>query len=108
MALSLCTEELSLALSARFSQIALSDPKIVEPLVESVNRRKAEIYRAYIEYGKQDRYIDTSIDTNTILLYTEAINTTGSKLKYDDSIQEQIKHIHHLFLYGIIGQEKPH
>jgi AcrR family transcriptional regulator len=108
MALSLCSEEVSLAISTHFSQIALSDPKIVGPLVESVNRRKAEIYRAYIEHGKQDGYIYTTIDTNTILLYTEAINTTGSKLKNDDSIQEQLKHVHHLFLYGIIGQEKSH
>lgn len=106
MALSLCTEELNLAISAHFSQIALADSKMIESIVESVNRRKVEIYRAYIERGKQEGCIDTSIATNTILVYMEAINTAGSKIENDDSIQEKIKHIHQLFLYGIIGNQK--
>lgn len=102
MALALCTEELSLAVSNHFSKKALDDAKLVEYLVESVNRSKANVYRAYIEQGKMEGYIDASITTETILNYMEAINIVGSRVKLSEDAPTQIKHIHQLFLYGLL------
>lgn len=103
-ALSLCTEEISYSVSEYFSERALADPAMVELLVENINRSKAKVYRDYIEYGKREGCIDASIDTDTILDYVEAINTIGSKLKYDDDTPARTRQIHQLFLYGIIGK----
>ena len=102
MALALCTEELSLAVSNHFSKKALDDPKMMEHLVESVNRSKADVYRVYIEQGKLEGYIDASIATETILDYMEAINIVGSRVELNEDAPTKIKHIHQLFLYGIL------
>lgn len=104
LALALCTEELSNSISEYFSKKALDDPTMINLLVENVNRSKAEVYRAYIQYGKHEGFIDTSIATDTILDYMEAINIMGSKLEFDDDTSTKIGHIHQLFLYGIVGK----
>ena len=106
MALALCSEELSLAVSNHFSEKALDDPKMVEHLLESVNRSKADVYRVYIEQGKREGCIDASISTETILDYMEAINIVGSKVELNEDAPAKFKHIQQLFLYGVLGELK--
>lgn len=103
LALSLCNERINLSISESFTQDALNDPTFVELLTKNINESKTEIYREYIELGKQEKVIDNTIPTETLLDFMEVINIIGSKLKVDD-MSEKIKHIYHLFLYGIIGK----
>ena len=82
----------------------INDPTFVEVTCENINARKMEIYREYIELGKQEKVIDNTIPTEILLDFMEVINMIGSKLTVDDDMSEKVKHIHHLFLYGIIGR----
>lgn len=108
LALTLCTEELSNSISAYFSTKALDDTTMLDLLVENVNRSKAKVYRDYIEFGKKEGCIDSSIATDTIIDYMEALNIMGSKLKFYDDTTTKISHIHQLFLYGLLGHNALH
>ena len=104
LALLLCTENINLSISKYFTQEALNDPTLIDLLTKSINESKNTIFREYIELGKQEKVIATTISTETFLNFIEALNIMGSKIEFDDDISEKIKHIHHLFLYGIIGK----
>jgi len=104
LALLLCTENINLSISKYFTQEALNDPILIDLLTKSINESKNTIFREYIELGKQEKVIATTISTETFLNFIEALNIMGSKIEFDDDISEKIKHIHHLFLYGIIGK----
>lgn len=104
LALSLCSEELSNSISQYFAKEALGDPALANLLIENVNRKKTEVYREYIEIGKQEGIINSNIPTDTFLDFMEALNIMGSKLELNDNTPTKIKHIHRLFLYGIIGK----
>jgi len=104
LALLLCTENINLSISKYFTQEALNDPTLIDLLTKSINESKNTIFREYIELGKQEKVIATTISTEIFLNFIEALNIMGSKIEFDDDISEKIKHIHHLFLYGIIGK----
>ena len=104
LALSLCTENINLSVSAYFSKMALSDPILMNLLTKSINEKKQRIYRDYIETGKQENIIDKTIPTITYLAFLDSLNVMGSKLEFDDDISTTIGHIHELFLYGLIGK----
>jgi AcrR family transcriptional regulator len=104
LALSLCNKRINLSISEFFTPEALNDPTFVELLTKNINARKIEIYLEYIELGKQEKVIDNTIPTEILLDFMEVINIIGSKLTVDDDMSEKVKHIHHLFLYGIIGR----
>lgn len=105
LALTLCTDKINLAIWNFFTQDALSDSTLVELLIKNVNESKKKIYREYIELGKQEKVIDSTIPTETFLYFMEALNVIGSKWKIDDETPEKIRQIHRLFLYGIMGKE---
>lgn len=102
-ALLLCTKNINLSISKHFTKDALNDPVLVDLLTKNINERKRTIYREYIELGKQENVIDSIIPTETILDFIDALNIMGSKLEFDD-MATQVKNIHHLFLYGIVGK----
>lgn len=103
-ALLLCTENINLSISKYFTQEALNDPTLIDLLTKNINESKNTIFREYIELGQREKIIDSTIPTETFLDFMEALNIMGSKLKFDDDTSDKIKHIHHLFLYGIIGK----
>jgi len=104
LAFLLCTENISLSVSKYFSNQALNDPILVDLLTQSLNESEQDIYREFIELGKQENVIDSSIPTSTFLHFMNAINMMGSRLEFDDDVSTTVKHIHQLFLYGIIGE----
>ena len=104
LALRLSTENISISVSEYFTNEALSDPTLINLLIQNINKGKREIYREYIELGKQESFIDKEIPTSTLLNFIDAINLMGSKLEFDDDIVTAIKHTHHLLLYGVIGK----
>ena len=108
LALLLCTESVNLSVSKHFAEAALKDPALMALLSKNINERKNEIFREYIEFGKQEKVLDNTISTETFLDFIEAINIVGSKLSLDSDISLKIKQTHHLLLYGIIGKEPKH
>ena len=106
LALSLCNDSLNLSLSKHFTKEALQDQFLNKLLTENVNRGKREIYRKYIELGKNEGIIDEKIPTNIYLGFMDAINTFGSNFEYGKELDKSIEHFHHLFLYGLIGKKR--
>ena len=104
LVLMLCSEELSNSVSKYFTEKALDDPALVELLIENVNHIKTNIYRDYIELGKQEGVIDNTIPTDTFLDFMEALNIMGYKIEFNDDTPTKVKHIHQIFLYGILGK----
>ena len=104
LALKLSTESITISISEYFTNEALSDTALVDVLFRNINDSKRNIYREYIELGKQESVIDKEIPTSTLLNFIDAINLMGSKLEFDDDIDIAIKHTHHLLLYGVIGK----
>ncbi|MFB7156992.1 TetR/AcrR family transcriptional regulator [Lysinibacillus sp. NPDC056232] len=76
-ALSICSNQINQSLHEYFSHSALEDTILLKFLVENINKIKKDIYRSYIELGKQENIIDNSISTSTILDFMEAINNVG-------------------------------
>ena len=104
LALVICTEGLSLSVSEYFTEKALADSALLNLLIENINHSKSNIYRDYIELGKQEGVIDKTIPTDTFLDFIEAINGLGSKMELNNDTHAKINHIHQLFLYGILGK----
>lgn len=104
LALAICSEKLSNSVSEYFTKKALDDPALVELLIENLNCCKSKIYRDYIELGKQEGIIDRTIPTDTFLDFIEAINIMGGKMEFNHDTPTKVKHIHQLFLYGILGE----
>ena len=103
-ALRLSTENISLSVSEYFTNEALRDPALMGLLTKNINESKRSIYREYIELGKREGAIDSSIPTDTFLHFMDAINIMGSKLEFNDDVSTVVQHINHLFLYGILGK----
>ncbi|QDQ02113.1 TetR/AcrR family transcriptional regulator [Lysinibacillus fusiformis] len=102
-ALSICSNQINQSLHEYFSHSALEDTVLLKYLVENINKIKKDIYRSYIELGKQENIIDNSISTSTILDFMEAINSIGIEA---ENIEIKQQELHKLFLYGIIGKNK--
>jgi len=100
----LCTENINLSISEYFTTAALDDPVLVDLLTKNINKGKIDIYREYIELGKQENVIDSAIPTEIFLAFIDALNTMGNALEFGDEPSKTIKHIHQLFLYGIVGK----
>ncbi|TQR35244.1 TetR/AcrR family transcriptional regulator [Lysinibacillus sphaericus] len=102
-ALSICSNQINQSLHEYFSHSALEDTVLLKFLVENINKIKKDIYKSYIELGKQENVIDHSISTATILDFMEAINSIEIE---SDKIKIKQQELHKLFLYGIIGKSK--
>ncbi|WP_310602687.1 TetR/AcrR family transcriptional regulator [Anaerosporobacter sp.] len=105
LGLSLCVDDFNQLLSKYFSQEALEDQALMKLLIENINQGKKEIYRKYIELGKEEGVIDVNIPTSIYLGFMEAINTMGSNADIREELNENIDYVHHLFLYGVIGKK---
>ncbi|MCL1965189.1 MAG: TetR/AcrR family transcriptional regulator [Firmicutes bacterium] len=104
-ALSLCTGEFAIAISNYFTQEALSDPVLVQLLFKNINHRKRKIYSDYVELGKREGAIDSTIPTDTILDFIDALGAMGGTTGFD-AAPAKIKHIYQLLLYGLLGEHK--
>jgi len=98
-ALSLCNTELSLTLNEYFSPQALEDQTFIRLVYESINEKKLDLFREYIEMGKKEGIIPPLLSTSTILSHIEALTSLTTS-----SPSSSIEELHHLFLFGILGQ----
>lgn len=97
-ALHICTQSINVSISNHFTEMALSDPSLARLLTDSINLIKNDMYREYIETGKKEGVISSSLSTDIILVFLETLNTI------ECSEKDELKQIQHLFLYGMMGK----
>lgn len=98
-ALSLCTTDINVLLSAYLSTSATADENFMKLISDGVHVLQTDLYTQYIEAGKNAGYIDSFIPTALILKYISAVNTINIS---PENYKEEVNHIHQLFLHGII------
>lgn len=105
-ALDLCQEKMSQQTSYYFQDKTVRDPAFSSLLTKAITAKKRDIYRTYINLGKEEGLIARDLSTELILNVMDALNSVGNQLAYSDNLETDVKQIHQIFLYGILGKKK--
>ena len=105
-ALDLCQEKMSQQISYYFQDKTLRDPAFSSLLTKAITAKKRDIYRTYIHLGKEEGLIARDLSTELILNVMDALNSVGNQLAHSDNLETDVKQIHQIFLYGILGKKK--
>lgn len=105
-ALDLCQEKMSQQISDYFQDKTVRDPAFSSLLTKAITAKKHDIYRAYIHLGKEEGLIARDLSTELILNVMDALNSVGNQLAHSDNLETDVKQIHQIFLYGILGKKK--
>ena len=105
-ALDLCQEKMSQQISYYFQDITVRDPAFSSLLTKAITAKKRDIYSTYINLGKEEGLIARDLSTEIILNVMDALNSVGNQLAYNDNLETDVKQIHQIFLYGILGKKK--
>lgn len=101
-AFSLCSEDIGNLIEEFFSVAALEDPQMMQAIVDTLKDKKNQLYRKYIEFGKADACIDTSIPTETILNFLNAIDYASNTTVNPDHNANNREDMLKLVLYGLL------
>ena len=104
-AFALCQEKMSQQISAYFQDKMVEDSVFSTLLAKAITVKKRDIYRAYIELGKEEGLIAEDLSTELILNVMDALNGMGNQLAHSDILETEVEQIHSIFLYGIFGQK---
>lgn len=99
-ALSLCTSEINTSISEYFSTISLSERNFIKILNEGCKDIQRSLYQDFIEEGKKEKAIDSSIPTETLLKFIDGFNNIQINL---NDLRGEMQNLHKLFLHGILG-----
>lgn len=105
-ALDLCQEKMSQQISYYFQDKTVRDPAFSSLLTKAITAKKRDIYRTYINLGKEEGLIAIDLSTELILNVMDALNSVGNQLAHSDNLETDVKQIHQIFLYGILGKKK--
>lgn len=105
-ALDLCQEKMSQQTSYYFQDKTVIDPAFSSLLTKAITAKKRDIYRTYINLGKEEGLIARDLSTELILNVMDALNSVGNQLAHSDNLETDVKQIHQIFLYGILGKKK--
>ena len=105
-ALDLCQEKMSQQISDYFQDKTVRDPAFSSLLTKAITAKKRDIYRTYINLGKEEGLIARDLSTELILNVMDALNSVGNQLAHSDNLESDVKQIHQIFLYGILGKKK--
>ena len=105
-ALDLCQEKMSQQISYYFQDKTVRDPAFSSLLTKAITAKKRDIYRTYINLGKEEGLIARDLSTELILNVMDALNSVGNQLAHSDNLETDVKQIHQIFLYGILGKKK--
>lgn len=105
-ALDLCQEKMSQQISYYFQDKTLRDLAFLSLLTKAITAKKRDIYRTYINLGKEEGLIARDLSTELILNVMDALNSVGNQLAHSDNLETDVKQIHQIFLYGILGKKK--
>ena len=104
-AFALCQEKMSQQISDYFQDKLVEDSVFSTLLTKAITAKKRDIYRAYIELGKEEGLIAEDLSTELILNVMDALNGMGNQLAHSDILETEVEQIHSIFLYGIFGQK---
>lgn len=99
-ALSLCSSELNATISEYFSATSLSEKNFMKILNEGCRDIQRSLYQDFIEEGKKEKAIDSSIPTETLLKFIESFNDI--RINPAD-LKSEMHILHKLLLHGILG-----
>lgn len=105
-AFALCQEKMSQQISDYFQDKTVRDPAFSSLLTKAISAKKRDIYRTYINLGKEEGLIARDLSTELILNVMDALNSVGNQLAHSDNLETDVKQIHQIFLYGILGKKK--
>lgn len=105
-ALDLCQEKMSQQISDYFQDKTVRDPAFSSLLTKAISAKKRDIYRTYINLGKEEGLIARDLSTELILNVMDALHSVGNQLAHSDNFETDVKQIHQIFLYGILGKKK--
>ena len=105
-ALDLCQEKMSQQISYYFQDKTVRDPAFSSLLTKAITAKKRDIYRTYINLGKEEGLIARDLSTELILNVMDALNSVGNQLVHSYNLETDVKQIHQIFLYGILGKKK--
>jgi AcrR family transcriptional regulator len=103
-AVTICSNTYEQLLGGYFSPEALDDKVLVNLCHENINKIRTDILMKFIELGKKEGAIDSSISTQTLIDYINAL--TNIQLSWDttSNFKEKGLELFHLVLYGLIGR----
>lgn len=101
-ALALCQKKMSQQISNYFQEKTLEDPTFSKLMTKAIDSKKREIYRAYIELGKNENIIAKDLSTEVILNVLSALNKTEILSPLNKNTWKEVKQIQHILLYGIL------
>ena len=104
-AFALCQEKMSQQISDYFQDKMVEEPTFSTLLAKAITVKKRDIYRAYIELGKEEGLIAEDLSTELILNVMDALNGMGNQLDHSDNLETEVDQIHQIFLYGIFGKK---
>lgn len=104
-AFALCQEKMSQQISDYFQDKMVEDSVFSTLLTKAITAKKRDIYRAYIELGKEEGLIAEDLSTELILNVMDALNGMGNQLDHSDNLETEVDQIHQIFLYGIFGKK---
>ena len=104
-AFALCQEKMSRQISDYFQDKMVEDSVFSTLLTKAITLKKRDIYRAYIELGKEEEAIAEDLSTDLILNVMDALNGMGNQLAHSDILETEVEQIHQIFLYGIFGKK---
>lgn len=104
-AFDLCQEKMSQQISEYFQDKLVKEPTFSTLLAKAITAKKRDIYRAYIELGKEEGAIAEDLSTELILNVMDALNGMGNQLAQSDILETEVEQIHQIFLYGIFGEK---
>ena len=104
-AFSLCQEKMSQQISDYFQDKMVKEPTFSTLLAKAITVKKRDIYRAYIELGKEEGAIAEDLSTELILNVMDALNSMGNQLTHSANLETEVEQIHSIFLYGIFGKK---
>ena len=103
-AFALCQEKMSQQISDYFQDKMVEDSVFSTLLTKAITAKKRDIYRAYIQLGKEEGLIAKDLSTELILNVMDALNGMGNQLDHSDNLETEVDQIHQIFLYGIFGK----
>ncbi|WP_455467950.1 TetR/AcrR family transcriptional regulator [Streptococcus salivarius] len=104
-AFALCQKKMSQQISSYFQDKIVEDSVFSTLLTKAITVKKRDIYRAYIELGKEEGAIAEDLSTELILNVMDALNGMGNQLAQSDILETEVEQIHQIFLYGIFGKK---
>ena len=104
-AFALCQEKMSRQISDYFQDKMVEASVFSTLLTKAITLKKRDIYRAYIELGKEEGLIAEDLSTELILNVMDALNGMGNQLDHSDNLETEVDQIHQIFLYGIFGKK---